>query len=74
MLAEGLPYPYHNTIYQNRDLKGQDPVKNAREFDVNLLFIFVRISVSQATLILPKIALKFIKKYESLQGGLIPIF
>ena len=43
----GLLHPFYTFIYHNMDLKDQDTIKSTRKFDVNLLFIFVRISVKQ---------------------------
>ena len=47
LLAEDLLYPLS---VKYRGGKGQDPGKNARKFNVNLLFVFIRISVKQPLL------------------------
>ena len=47
LLAVDLLHRFHTIIYHNMDLKDQDLIKNTRKFDVNLLFIFVRISIKQ---------------------------
>ena len=58
-MINGLFIYYTGTfIYHNMDLKGHDQIKILEKFDVNLLFIFVRISMKQFDY-LPEIA--FIK-------------
>ena len=46
MLAKGLLYPYHTIIDHSSDLKTSID-KYSRKSYVDLLFIFVRISVKQ---------------------------
>ena len=47
LLAKDLLYPL---LVKYRLGKDQNPVKNARKFNINLLFVFIRISVKQPLL------------------------